>query len=459
MEKLPRLLICGAASGSGKTTVTCAVLQALVNRKKNPIAFKCGPDFIDPMFHSRVIGVKSSNLDLFLLGRDVVRQLLWENGRNGKISIIEGVMGYYDGIGVGSDASSWDLSIQTDTPVVLVIDGRGRSLSASAEVAGFSKFRKPSNIEGVIINRISASYYPKMKEMIERETGVKVYGFLPEIPECNFDSRHLGLITADEVRNLKKKLQRLSENCEKTIDLDGLIKIADNAPTLDVPEISSPVPVEGKPKIAVARDKAFCFYYEDAISLIKKLGADIAEFSPMYDNRLPEGCGGLYLGGGYPELYAEILADNKSMRLSVKKAVEEGMPTIAECGGFIYLNETLKDGKGINYPMAGVLRGKVYPNDRLRRFGYVTLTAQNNGILGKKSTRIPAHEFHYWDCDNSGNDFKAKKPQSDRGWDCGFTTNSLYAGFPHLHLCAVPESALKFVSAADNWSKMKGEKL
>lgn len=451
MNNLPRILLCASASGGGKTTVTCAILQALVNRKLNPAAFKCGPDYIDPMFHSRIIGAKSRNLDLFLTDRDTVRQLLWENGTGVGLSIIEGVMGYYDGIAMGSESSTWELAVETDTPAVLIVDGRGRALSMAAEVMGFIKFRNPSMIKGVILNRVSSPVYHRVSQEIRHETGIEVYGFLPELDDTTLESRHLGLITADEVSNLREKLSILARKAEETIDLDGLIELAKSAPPLEIPEERLPEPVEGGPKIAVARDKAFCFYYEDAISLLKKLGAEIVGFSPMYDKTLPDGCGGLCLGGGYPELYADILSENEPMRAVIRDRINAGMPTIAECGGFLYLHETLKDSRGREYPMVGVINGKAFGTDRLSRFGYVTLTAKKDGFLVKRGEKLAAHEFHYWDCDAPGGDFWAEKPRSERGWECGYSTESLYAGFPHIHLCSAPYSALRFVRAAGDW--------
>ena len=354
----PRLLLCAPASGGGKTTLTCALLQALVNRGVNPVAFKCGPDYIDPMFHSEIIGAKSRNLDLFLLGADTTRYLLEKNSRGSGLALIEGVMGYYDGIGLSADASAWDLARATRTPAVLVMDGRGRALTAAAVVRGMKDFRPDSGIAGVVLNRVSPMLYPRLKEAIEGETGVKVYGFLPNRPDCALESRHLGLVTAAEVAGLREKLSALAVQAEETVDIDGLLALAASAPELAAKPMALPEPVEGRPRIAVARDKAFCFYYADGLALLERLGAELVEFSPLADGGLPEGACGLYLGGGYPELYAEALADNRPMREEVRAAVLGGLPTVAECGGFLYLNQTLADGEGREWPMAGVFPGQ-----------------------------------------------------------------------------------------------------
>ena len=223
----PRLLLCAPASGGGKTTVTCALLQALVNRGAGPVAFKCGPDYIDPMFHSEIIGAKSRNLDLFFLGRDTARYLLEKNSRGSGLALIEGVMGYYDGIGLSADASAYDLARATGTPAVLVLDGRGRALTAAAAVKGMRDFRPDSGIRGVVLNRVSPMLYPRLKEAIEGETGVTVYGYLPNLPGCALESRHLGLVTAAGVAGLREKLSALAAQAVGSphVRLRGLMAI------------------------------------------------------------------------------------------------------------------------------------------------------------------------------------------------------------------------------------------
>ena len=234
--------------------------------------------------------------------------------------------------------------------------------------------------------------------------------------------------------------------------------LASAAPDLEAKPMDLPAPVPGKPRIAVARDRAFCFYYADALRLLERLGAQLVEFSPLRDEKLPENCAGLYLGGGYPELYARALSENTAMRSAVRRAVTVGMPTVAECGGFLYLHETLSDDAGRPWPMAGVFPAGAENTGKLRRFGYVTLTAKRDGLLGPAGTQIPAHEFHYWDSTAPGADFRAQKPRSDRGWDCACHTETLYAGFPHFHLCAAPEAAARWVRKCEEYEK-KSRKL
>lgn len=330
---VPRLLIAGTGSGCGKTTVTCALLQALVHRGSKPGALKCGPDYIDPMFHSRIIGAKSSNLDLFFYPENTAKFLLAKNARDCGITVLEGVMGYYDGLGLTSDrASAYHVAKATRTPTVLVVNAAGASLSVLATLEGFARFRPESGIRGVILNNCSPMVYPALAEAIRErfEDKIRPLGFLPRMPQCALESRHLGLVTADEVAGFQEKMEQLAVQAEKSLDLDGLRKLAEQAEDLCYEPLSFP---NGEPvRIGVARDRAFCFYYEDNLALLRELGGELVFFSPLEDARLPEDLHGVYLGGGYPELYAKALSENQSMRDSFRKALENGLPCVAECG-------------------------------------------------------------------------------------------------------------------------------
>ena len=461
---MARLLIGAPASGGGKTTFTCGLMQALVRRGLRLAACKCGPDYIDPMFHEQVIGAYSRNLDLFFSSREQVRRLVADSASRSEVVVIEGVMGYYDGIAVSDEASAWDVARTTDTPAVLVVDGRGRARSSAAEVAGVARFREDSHIAGVVLNRTSAMIYPRLKELIEQETGVRVYGHLPVLDDCSLESRHLGLVTAAEVEGLREKLERLAQAVERTVDVDGLIELANTASDLGRGDWQDALPATGRvdaladavppvrglpraPRIAVARDDAFCFYYADALRLLEYLGAELVEFSPLSDECLPEGVSGLYLGGGYPELHARELGENAAMLQSVAYAVRGGMPTIAECGGFMYLHEKLEDADGEAYGQVGIITGTSFKTPKLGRFGYIDLTANAGGLLADAGDVLRAHEFHYWDSESAGDAFAAEKPQSARSWTCGYSTPALYAGYPHLYLPGAPVAARRFVDA------------
>ena len=445
--RAPRIMIAGTASGVGKTTLTCGLLRLLARRGVRVQACKCGPDYLDPMFHERVLHTPSRNLDLFLAGERLTRELMAEGAHDADVTVAEGAMGYYDGIASGSDASAYDLARATGTPAVLVVDARGRALSVAAEVAGFAHFREPSLVAGVVLSRVSAGYYPTMKALVERECGVPVLGYVPELDSATLESRHLGLVAAGEVEDLQARVDVIADALATTLDVDGLLALAQAASELGYVPRPLPQPCDAHPVIAVAHDEALNFYYHDALVLLERLGARLVRFSPMGDPCLPEGTCGLYLGGGYPELHAGRLSANASLRGQLREAIAGGMPTIAECGGFMYLHETLEDADGVAWPMVGALPDRSFGAGRLSRFGYVTLTARRDGLLACAGESLPAHEFHYWESDRPGDAFRAEKPQSTRGWDCGVCTPSLHAGFPHLYLPGRPAAARRFVEA------------
>ena len=440
-----RILIAGTGSGCGKTTVTSAVLRALQRRGVPLRAFKCGPDYIDPMFHTAVLGIPSRNLDLFFEDGTGVRGQLARALPPGAVGVMEGVMGFYDGIsGTTDTASAAHLARVAGTPAVLVARPKGQSLSLAAMLKGFREFA-PNTAAGVILNGVSHGMYPFYREIAEK-SGLKVYGYLPELPEASIPERHLGLVTAQEMERLQEKLDLLAGAAEDGIDLDGLLTLARGASAL-ADETAPLLPAcKQRLRVAVARDTAFCFYYEDNLDVLRALGAEIVPFSPLLDAGLPPGIDGLYLGGGYPELHAARLAGNASMREAVRRAVSGGLPTIAECGGFLYLHETLSGADGIPYPMAGGLPGGARLTTRLQNFGYVTLTAQRPSLLADEGQSIRAHEFHYACAPDCGGAFRAEKPNG-RAWDCVQATDTLYAGFPHLYFRSNLDFAARFLRA------------
>ena len=445
--KIPRILLAAGASGSGKTLLTCGLLQALVNRNLTVASFKCGPDYIDPMFHSRVIGAKSANLDTFFTSPEVTRYLLSENAANCEIAVMEGVMGYYDGVaGTTTQASAYDLASVTDTPVILIVNSKGMSVSLAAYIKGFAEYRKDSHIKGVILNQMSPMLYPRMKELLEKETGLSVLGYVPKVEDCVIESRHLGLVLPDEIPQLRERLQKLAKILEDTLEIDEILKLAADAPEVQAAEPLISFHSERPIRIGVAEDEAFCFYYKDNFRLLKKMGAELVSFSPVRDAHLPANLKGLILGGGYPELNARELEANVSMREDVRRALNDGMPCLAECGGFMYLHDEMEAMDGNSYHMAGVISGRAYRTQRLNRFGYVTLT-QKKEVFGMNDMGgIPAHEFHYFDSENCGDDFDAKKPASHRKWNCIHGTDTMMAGFPHLYFYGnpkVPEAFLR----------------
>lgn len=442
--RVPRFMITAPNSGSGKTTITCAILKALLNQGLKPAAFKAGPDYIDPMFHSRVVGAKSRNLDIFMLGENICRYLLAKNTQNSDVAVLEGVMGFYDGIGTTPEGSAYALAKETDTPVIMTVAAKGASLSLAALINGFKNFREDSNIKGVILNNVSEMTYRYYKDVIEKETGVKLLGYMPEMDDCGFESRHLGLITAEEINDLQAIINRLAEQAAATIDIAAIIEIAKEAPVLSCMEPKTEK--VAKVRIAIAQDKAFCFYYQDSLDLLVEMGAELVPFSPLVDKEIPP-CEGLFLGGGYPELYAEQLAKNTSMLASIKQFVLQNKPCLAECGGFMYLMERYTDKDGASWPWVGAIKGEVYMTKKLKRFGYITLESSNDNLLAKIGEKINAHEFHYSDSTANGSSFVAKKASSNAQWECINADDSLCAGYPHMHLWGNPNFAANFIRA------------
>ena len=444
-RKVPRILLGAAASGSGKTLITCGLLQALKNRKLQVTSFKCGPDYIDPMFHSRVIGTKSRNLDSFFADEDTVRYLLEKNARDCEISVIEGVMGYYDGLaGISPKASAYDVAKITKTPAVLIVNAKGMSLSAAAFIKGFVEYQEDSQIRGVILNQVSSMMYPRLKQIIEEELSIKVYGYVPVVKDCVLESRHLGLVMPEEIVDLQQKLMELAEILEKSVDIDGLLELAEHAEELPVQESPVAYHTGRKIRIALAKDEAFCFFYQDNLELLEEMGAELVPFSPIHDKKLPEHIDGMLFHGGYPELYAKKLSENKEMLAAVCAAVQTGIPYMAECGGFMYLHQKMEDMEGHSWPMAGVIHGKSWRTPRLTRFGYITL--EDGTCFGEHVGAIRAHEFHYFDSDRCGEAYTAKKPLSSRSWKCIHSDGQGMSGFPHMYYYSnlrVPEQFLR----------------
>ncbi len=458
----PRIMIAGTASGCGKTTAVCAVLAALVNRGVKAAAFKCGPDYIDPMFHSRIIGTPSYNLDGYFMDKETLRELLFGHTRGMDIAVLEGVMGYYDGLGMEDTASSYAVARDTGTPVILVVPCRGMGKSVQAVIDGYVQFRSNSNIKGIFFWQLAPSLYPAMKEYCAQKH-IRALGYFPYIKEAQIESRHLGLITADEVADLKEKVQLLAKAAEEYLDFDGILDLACTATGLTDLEHKSPEflregqNASGKKRvrIAVARDRAFCFYYEDNFALLQALGCELVPFSPLADRALPKELDGLILGGGYPELYVRALEQNHAMRNAVRAEIANGIPTYAECGGFLYLHRELTAPDGTRGEMAGVFDGSCVFTKKLQHFGYVELEALKDNVLCEAGGRIRAHEFHRCVSDLCADTFREVK--GDKAWTGFVSTENVLAGFPHLHYAANPQFAVHFVDKCAQFQDKRGK--
>ncbi len=440
IPQFPKFMIAAPKSGSGKTLITCGMLEILRRRGLNPVACKCGPDYIDPMFHRYVLGISGRNLDSFFLPANGVRDILSSavSEEKADIAVLEGVMGYYDGLGgIKEAASSWEIADITDTKAILVIDCKGSSLSAAALISGFLNFKKNSHIAGVILNRVSSMYYGVLASAIEELCKIPVLGYLPESKEYHMESRHLGLFMPGEIDHLRESIEKLADQMEKSVDVDRILEIAGmaltskhnkfNQKTEILPEtVEKAVSEDSELIIGVARDEAFCFYYQENLHMLKQMGAKLIYFSPLRDKKIPDGINGLIFGGGYPENYAKELSENTEMLESVRSGIGSGMPFLAECGGFMYLHKSLEGLDGRIWQMAGIYPYEAYKTNKLSRFGYVRL-------LTPSGLEIHGHEFHYWESENPGTDWKAVKPTGKRDWRCIHENGAQIGGFPHLY--------------------------
>lgn len=432
----PRVMFAATRSGSGKTTVTCGVLAALKKQNIKVQAYKCGPDYIDPMFHRTVLGIDTGNLDTFFADADAIGRILARDTKDAELIVMEGVMGYYDGVGgTTTMASSYELSKVTKTPVVLIVDAKGASVTLAAIIRGIMEYKKDSRIVGVILNRVSPMFYSRIKHVIETECGIPVLGYLPEDASFAVPSRHLGLLQPEELQAQKDWVETVAEAARKTIDIDGILEIAAQAEMLQIQKATGETEKSKFPagyRIGVARDAAFSFYYRENLRMLEDMGATLVYFSPLADAELPV-VDALIFGGGYPELYAKQLCENQSMRASVWQALEAGMPCHAECGGFLYLGKSLADAEGNVYEMVGFLDGAGFRTERLQRFGYVELAPQEADAFAV-NTVLRGHEFHYWDSTDCGDACLAWKPLSkQKTYPCMVKKKGTFAGFPHLY--------------------------
>lgn len=473
------IVIAADKSGSGKTTLTCGLIHVLKKRGLKVQSFKCGPDYIDPMFHRKVLGVSAANLDSFFVSKEMLRKLYAERAENADISVIEGVMGYYDGLGgVSTKGSTWEVAGIIGSPTVLIMDCKGGSVSIAALTRGmldFSKHRGGSGIRGVILNRVSPMFYERLKGLIEDACPeVKVLGYLPETKEYNVPSRHLGLISPEEMDGFYSWIEALGETIEKNIDIDGIIRLAsenDSSVSIEIPEMGK---LSRTVRLGIAEDEAFSFYYQENKDILEKMGGELVSFSPLHDERLPEDLDGLIIGGGYPELYAEALSANVSMRNSIAQAVNKGLPLIAECGGYMYLNKSIctddtngnsREGNVSMNPdeecceMCGVFSGELRKQDRLVRFGYIEAETKTAGLFGPAGTVLRGHEFHRFDCADNGAGFSIRKPSAGTGkaktagktYDGIFYDRSKSAGWPHFYYYSNPEAIFNFMKNCERF--------
>lgn len=456
-KKGARIMIAAPQSGSGKTLITCALLQALKEKNYYLESFNCGPDYIDPMFHKTVLGISSRNLDPFFTEDSITRMLLAKGQDSRDLAVIEGVMGLYDGLGgIREEASSYALAKATNTPIILTVNARGMGRSLLALLSGFLQYDTAHLIKGVILNQTPSSFASVLSKEIEETFHIPVVASFPVRDDVRIESRHLGLVMPYELEDIQSRLKIASQVLCENANIEQILEIAKGAPKLeyDVKRDIKQKLTEKTIRIGVARDEAFCFYYEDNLDLLKSLGAKLIFFSPLHDDTLPKDLDGILFGGGYPELYLKELEENESMRNSVKSAIENKMPSLAECGGFMYLHDTIFDSEKKPYKMAGVIHACCMKKERLVRFGYLTLNSKTDSFLQKGET-IRGHEFHYYDSEDNGECAIAKKPVGTRSWECVHAGSDHWWGFAHLSYYSNPKFAEKFAEACRSYKTNK----
>jgi cobyrinic acid a,c-diamide synthase len=451
---MKKILIAGTSSGVGKTTISLGIMQALTKRKLKVQPYKVGPDYIDPSYHTFITERDSRNLDSYMLDDEKIKYIVSNASKDADISVIEGVMGLYDGFGIDLNAcTSSYTSKLLKAPVILVINGKAMSSSAAAMVLGYKELDKDVNIKGVIVNNVKTqSHYELIKEAIEKYCNVEVLGYFPPNEKFSLESRHLGLVPSVEIDSLKDKFNNLGDEIEKYIDIDRLIEISESEVVESSFDISN-LPKYKDKKVAIAYDKAFNFYYKENLELLKQMGVEIIKFSPLKDKYVPKAdC--IYIGGGFPEIFAKDLDANKSMRQSIIKAHEENTPIYAECGGLMYLGEKLKDSYGNEYNMVGIFKGTSEMTKSLKRFGYCDGIAKVDTILSKKGDVIKGHEFHHSVFNSE--EKCAYKMVKKRGikvvdeWDGGYSKGNTLATYLHTHFYNNLEAIIKFVGGIND---------
>lgn len=453
-----RLVIAGTSSGVGKTTLTIGILSALKQKGLTVQGFKCGPDYIDPSYHTAVSGRKSRNLDSWMLNEQVLKEVLHKGSQGADISIIEGVMGFYDGKDPTSDkGSTADISLITNSPVLLVVQCNAMARSAAAIVKGFQLFNEQVNIVGVIANQVgSEGHYLLVKKAIEQECNIPVVGYLTKNTDLTMPERHLGLIPSIERGELTPFFDQLGKKVSETIDMGQLYDIALTSSAIDQKSALFQRKRGPVVKLAVARDEAFNFYYEENLELLETFGAELVYFSPLAGETLPKDVQGVYIGGGFPEEFAEKLSLLTDVKTSIKEAIESGMPTFAECGGFMFLCESMVTSDKRKYSMVGVLPGEILMSDKLAAIGYREVSGVNGNFLFDGDEQVRGHEFHYSTYSSSESINAAFETRGRKGtMKEGIIYKNLVGGYTHLHFASCPTLAERWINRCLEWKNDK----
>ncbi|MCS1351805.1 cobyrinate a,c-diamide synthase [Mechercharimyces sp. CAU 1602] len=456
----PRILIAGTGSGVGKSTVTLGIMAAFQRRGLRVQGFKCGPDYLDPTYQTAVTKVPARNVDSWMVGRTKVQSILITGSEEADISVIEGMMGLYDGVNtLTEEGSTAEIAQLLDSPVVLIVDVWNMSRSAAAVVMGFQQLNRKVKLAGVVLNRVgSDGHYTEVKAVIEKCAHVPVVGYLKYDTSLAIPERHLGVVPTIERGDLNSFFTHLAEVVEQSIDLDVLLDIAEGAPIIEVKEESLSLEKNKYPEvvIAVAKDEAFHFYYHDNLQLLTRAGATITYFSPVAGEEIPIEADGLYIGGGFPEEYVRQLSTAEQTRHSIKRAYEEGMPIYAECGGYMYLSHSLTTIAGERYPMVGIIPAHIQMEKRLQALGYREVIAIGDQLLLKQGEKVRGHEFRYSyiekeaDWQDAFTFFQGEKAVCE-----GYQRGNVLGSYIHLYFPSYPVIAYRWLEACTSYRKYK----
>lgn len=453
VNKRPRLLIAAPQSGSGKTTIVSGLLDVLRKRGLCVQSFKIGPDYIDCGYHEAAGGRAAHNLDSWLMDSDTLLSLFVKNSRNADISIVEGVMGLYDG-GKGGVSSTSQISKLLKIPVVLVIDAKSMGESAAAVAKGFRDYDCVTDIRGIILNRLGSESHKEMICQAMRGIDMPVLGALFSDENLRLPQRHLGLLPSEE-NSCSEIMEKIGAAIENSLDLDALLKIAESAPDMDISAKETAQKSSAKVRIGVARDEAFSFYYPESLAVLEHYGAEIIYFSPLRDAQLPP-VSGLIFGGGFPEIFAAGLASNQAMLEAVRQAVKNEIPIYAECGGYMYLTKAIRDFNNRTHSLAGVINHMSVMNDKLQTVGYVEATALRDTVLCPAGTVIKGHEFHFSSIEGDAAEgraaFRFRKNRTGEEYTAGYAFGNILASYLHLHFAGAAAMAEHFLAVCGKWA-------
>jgi cobyrinic acid a,c-diamide synthase len=447
-------MIAGTHSGVGKTTITIGIIGYL-SKKQKVIPFKIGPDYIDAAYHRFASGNSAYNLDVYMLGDDYVKKSFLKHALSGDVALVEGVMGMYDGINNTSYGSSAHVAKLLNLPVVLVVDASGMAASVSALIKGYIEYDRDVKIAGVIFNRVGGEkHYKLLKECIERDLGIKAFGYLPHDDRISLPERHLGLMPIFEIKE-NHNFSILYDSIGEFIDVEGILDVCDvNFKKDDLIEEKVTAKTRESVKIAIAYDEAFNFYYQDSFDALKEAGAELLPFSPLHDEALPKDISGIYIGGGFPEVFADKLSQNVRMLSLLKHNIDIGMPVYAECGGLMYLTKRIIDLDGNEHKMIGVFDLDAIMTKRLINFGYVEADVLQDNVLFKKGDVVMGHVFHNSKVSGEFNNFvyDVHKPNSKENWLCGYVYKNCLATYVHVNLFSYPNAVNRFIGKCKNYA-------